>query len=109
PSYHVDRAVLDEHVHALAAAAGVETLRPARVVDVDLKPGAASTLTVETAAGTGTISARWIVDATGRAAWLGRKLGHFVPMPEHPIRSVWARYRNLRDFDGDWMAARDAS
>ena len=109
PSYHVDRAVLDEHVHAKAAREGVEILRPARVIDVDLHVGSVSKLTVETASGPETIAARWIVDATGRAAWMARRLGHFKPMPEHPTRSVWARYRNLRDFDGDWLAACDAS
>ena len=55
PSYHVDRAVLDEHVHALAAAAGVEVLRPARVTDVELKDGGSSSLPVESAAGKETI------------------------------------------------------
>ena len=109
PSYHVDRAVLDEHVCGLAAKQGVEVLRPARVVDVELAPGARSRLSIETASGTDAIEARWVVDATGRAAWLARRLGHFAPMPEHPIRSIWARYRNLRDFDGDWLAARDPS
>jgi flavin-dependent dehydrogenase len=109
PSYHIDRAVLDEHVHSLAAKGGVEILRPARVVDVVLHTGAPSRLTVEASGQSLTISARWIVDATGRAAWMARRLGHFKPMPEHPTRSVWARYRNLRDFDGDWLAARDRS
>ncbi len=109
PSYHVDRAVLDEHVHSLAATAGVDVLRPARVVDVELEPGGISTLTVEGSGGCETVTTRWIVDATGRNAWLGRRLGHHQPMPEHPIRSVWARFRNLKDFDGDWLASRDAS
>ena len=109
PSYHVDRAILDEHVHALAVQAGVEDLRPARVVDVTLNPGSSARLTVLRASDSETIGARFIVDATGRAAWMARRLGQVHPMPEHPIRSVWARYRNLRDFDGDWLSARDAS
>ncbi len=109
PSYHVDRAVLDEHVHALAVQAGVDDLRPARVVDVALRAGSSPRLTVEEDSGRASIGTRFIVDATGRAAWLARRLGHLHPMPEHPIRSVWARYRNLRDFDGDWLAARDTS
>ena len=109
PSYHVDRAVLDEHVHALAVSEGVHDLRPARVTDVTLNTGAVSRLTIDRASGPRSIGARWIVDATGRAAWMARRLGHFRPMPEHPTRSVWARYRNLRDFDGDWLAARDPS
>ncbi len=109
PSYHVDRAVLDEHVHALAVQAGVDDLRPSRVVDVELNRGASSRLTLEGASGRELIGARFIVDATGRTAWMARRLGHVHAMPEHPVRSVWARYRNLRDFDGDWLAARDAS
>jgi len=109
PSYHIDRAVLDEHVHELAARQGVHVLRPARVVDVELTPGSSSRLSVESTAGRQTVTARWIVDATGRGAWMARRLGHFQPMPEHPTRSVWARYRNLRDFDGDWLAERDRS
>jgi flavin-dependent dehydrogenase len=109
PSYHVDRAVLDEHVHSLAAAQGVDVMRPARVVDLALSPGALSRLTIESEAGRRTIAARWVVDATGRMAWLARKLGHFKPMPEHPTHAVWARYRNLRDLDGDWLSARDMS
>lgn len=109
PSYHIDRAVLDEHVHGLAADAGVEVLRPARVVDLDLRLGASSRLDIETPQGRRSITARWVVDASGRATWLARRLDHFRPMPEHPIRSVWARYRNLRDIDGDWLATCDAS
>jgi flavin-dependent dehydrogenase len=109
PSYHVDRAVLDEHVHALAVKEGVEVLRPARVVEFEHKPGSASRLSLETDSGRQAIDARWVVDATGRNAWLARRFGHFHPMPEHPIHSIWARYRNVRDFDGDWLAARDPS
>jgi hypothetical protein len=78
-------------------------------LDVELNPGTSSRLTIEGASGRESIGARFVVDATGRAAWMGRRLGHVHPMPEHPIRSVWARYRNLRDFDGDWLARRDAS
>jgi flavin-dependent dehydrogenase len=109
PSYHIDRSVLDEHVHALALAAGVDELRPARVVDVELNRGGTSQLAVETASGRESVSARFVVDATGRAAWMGRRLGHIRPIPEHPIHAIWARYRNVRDFDGDWLSARDAS
>jgi flavin-dependent dehydrogenase len=109
PSYHVDRAVLDEHVHALAVQEGVCDFRPAKVVDVVFEPGAASQLTIEGASGRLTLETRWIVDATGRAAWMARRLGKLQPIGEHPTRSVWARYRNLRDFDGDWLGARDAS
>src|SRR5213076_2314923 len=38
----------------------------------------------------------WIVDATGRAAMLARKLGHFRQNDEHPINAVWARFSARR-------------
>ena len=37
-----------------------------------------------------TVHTRWVIDATGRATMLARKLGHFRPNAEHPINAVWA-------------------
>jgi len=37
-----------------------------------------------------TVHARWVIDATGRATMLARKLGHFRPNAEHPINAIWA-------------------
>jgi len=109
PSYHVDRALLDEHVQGLAVAEGAELLRPARVIDTELREGGISTVEVETAdCKRQLLTARWIVDGTGRAAWLARRLGLIETMPEHPTRSVWARYRNVRDIDGPWMTGRSS-
>ena len=106
PSYHVDRSVLDEHVLDLAVAAGARLLRPARVMEAELREGDRSTLRVESPAGPLELTARWIIDATGRRAWLARKLGHLVPMPEHPTRAVWARYRGVKDLDASWLPGR---
>lgn len=124
PSYHIDRARLDEHVLALAVQAGATLMRPARVAGADLVEGGRSTLTIETAGGAGggtgggispegaaparrEVTARWIVDATGRVTWLARRLNLLSPVPEHPTRSVWARYRGVRDFDGAWLPGRN--
>jgi hypothetical protein len=50
-----------------------------------------------------TISARWIVDATGRTAMLARKLGHFRPNIERPINAVWARFSGVKEWDSyEW-------
>jgi len=103
PSWHIDRGILDEAVLARAVEAGVEVRRPARVARVELREGGESTVEVEDERGTGTVRARWIVDATGRRTLLARQLGLREPMPEHPIHSIWRRYRNTRDFDGDWI------
>jgi flavin-dependent dehydrogenase len=103
PSWHIDRGILDEAVLGRAREAGVEVWRPARVTRVDLREGAESTVEVEDERGTHIVQARWLVDATGRRALLARQLGLWEPMPEHPIHSIWRRYKNTRDFDGDWM------
>jgi flavin-dependent dehydrogenase len=103
-SHHIDRAVLDEHVAAAAVKAGAVVMRPARMVEADLVEGGRSTLQVEDANGRTSVSARWVVDATGRKAWLARRMGLISAMPEHPTRAVWARYRGVRDFDSGWLA-----
>jgi len=93
PGFQVDRAKLDEHVLRLAVEAGCELWRPAKVtrVDVDAK-------VVEV--GDRTLKAKWIVDASGRVAMLARQLGHFRSNTEHPINSLWARFRGVKDWDG---------
>jgi flavin-dependent dehydrogenase len=108
PSFHIDRACLDEHVHKLAVEEGAELRRPAKVVDVRLEEGGDSVLTIQTPAGTEQVSARWVVDATGRTAWLARRLGLLATAPEHPTSSVWARYTGTKDFDGLWMGREQA-
>src|SRR5256885_11119755 len=46
---------------------------------------------------------RWLIDASGRATLLARKLGHFRPNTEHPINAVWARFTGVKDWDSyDW-------
>lgn len=102
-SYHIDRAVLDQHVLNRAVEAGAELIRPAKVLNADLKDGAPATLQIEDSSGLHEVRARWVVDATGRATWLARKMGVLSPIPEHPIHSVWARYRGVSDFDGNWL------
>ncbi|HKY31564.1 MAG TPA: NAD(P)/FAD-dependent oxidoreductase [Candidatus Polarisedimenticolia bacterium] len=107
PSFHIDRALLDEHVQSLAVASGAELLRPARVTEASLSEGGRSILQVETGAGRRELSARWIVDATGRRAWLARRMGLHEPIAEHPTSSVWARYTGTADFDGPWLPGRE--
>src|SRR5205823_6793767 len=45
----------------------------------------------------------WIVDASGRAAMIARKLGHYRPNTEHPINAVWARFTGTKQWDSyEW-------
>ena len=104
PSYQVDREVLDQHLLDQAVAAGAELCRPAKLVS--LETGATSELVVESDGGKRTLTARWVVEASGRAAVLARKFGLLNPLPEHPTNSVWARFRGVKDLDGFELASR---
>ncbi|HVS03296.1 MAG TPA: tryptophan 7-halogenase [Thermoanaerobaculia bacterium] len=99
PSFQLDRSVLDERVLAQAAAEGIEVLRPAKVTAVELSP-AGSRLEVQTADGARQLSARWVIDASGRQTFLGRRLGLVEKVEEHPTAAAWARWRGVADLDG---------
>jgi len=105
PSYQVDRQVLDQHILDLAVDAGATLVRPAKVGAVETSADR-QTLAVEADGETRTLTARWIVDASGRAALLARKNNLLAPLPEHPTNSVWARFRGVGDLDGASLRGR---
>lgn len=99
-AYQVDRSTLDAEVLRRACALGAELWRPATVQDAELSAGNLQKLTVRRGDTTEVVHARWIVDASGPAAWLARQKGWWRPNEEHPTTSVWARWRNVKDWDG---------
>ena len=126
PAFQLRRDVLDEHLLGTAVAEGAELRRPAAVREVELGDFR-HTVTLERvgsrvgspvgsrvgesigegAAGGGsatTVSCRWLLDATGRATFLGRRLGLIEKNDEHPIAAVWARWTGVRHLDD--LAAR---
>ncbi|HVT03835.1 MAG TPA: NAD(P)/FAD-dependent oxidoreductase [Thermoanaerobaculia bacterium] len=98
PSFQLRRDALDEHILATAVAEGAELARPARVKDVTLGEFDHSVV-IETATETRTVRCRWIIDATGRVNFLGRKLGIIDRVEDHPTAAIWARWKNLRHID----------
>ena len=100
PSYQVDREVLDEHVLTLASEAGAHLIRPAKLTSFELSDTGFSRLTIRDNSGERQLFARWVIDASGRAALLARSMGVWRPLPEHPINAIWARFRNVKDWDG---------
>ncbi|MEO8036672.1 MAG: NAD(P)/FAD-dependent oxidoreductase, partial [Acidobacteriota bacterium] len=121
PSFQLRRDVLDEYLLATALREGAEVLRPARAVDVRLgefdsqvtlalgRSGAPASGDDSTAARqadveTREISCRWLLDATGRINFLGRKLGLIERNDEHPVAAIWCRWKNIRNIDD--LAAR---
>jgi flavin-dependent dehydrogenase len=113
PGFQVDRAKLDSHMLNLAVQAGCDLWRPAKVTNCELNGASGQTINAIVDLPSGAMAsadsreravrARWIVDATGRAAMLARKLGHFRPNTEHPINAVWARFTDVKEWDSyEW-------
>jgi flavin-dependent dehydrogenase len=100
PSFQLDRARLDQHLLDQAVAAGAQLLRPARVTGV--REGWPETLvTVTDAAGAErTVSCRWLIDASGRFAYLGRTLNLLRNNHDHQTAAAWARWHGVADLDG---------
>ena len=97
--FQVDRATLDTHLLEQAVGAGCELIRPAKVTSLKLHDGGEQIVTLDFQQQPRTIRARWIVDASGRAAMIARKLGHFRPNLDHPINAVWARFTGTIEWD----------
>lgn len=106
PAWQVDRSTLDEEVLRRAGVAGARILRPAKVLGVKLGDGGRQTVTVEHAAGRSEFSARWVVDGSGFACLLARQEGWFQRNEAHPTTACWARWRGVKDWDGQELAER---
>ena len=103
PGFQVDRAKLDSHMLELAVLGGCELWRPAKVTNFELNNGNGQRVSAAIDGSEHNVRARWIVDATGRATMLARKLGHFRPNAEHPINAVWARFTDVKEWDSyEW-------
>jgi flavin-dependent dehydrogenase len=102
PTFQVDRSTLDQHMLEQAVAAGCELQRPAKVTGLELEADS-SHVSCEINGSQTRVSARWLVDASGRASMIARKLGHFSQNTEHPINAVWARFTGVKDWDSyEW-------
>ncbi len=104
PAWQVDRSVLDEEVLRNAVAAGATLLRPAKALRIGLRAGGLQTVVIEDAAGPRTLTARWVVDASGFTALLARQEGWFRRNEAHPTTAVWARWTGVKDWDGAELA-----
>lgn len=98
PAFQLRRDALDEHLLATAAKEGAELWRPAKVRDVVIGEFD-QRITVEIDGDVKDVQCRWLIDATGRVNFLGRKLGLIERNEEHPTAAVWCRWKNVRHID----------
>ena len=106
PSYQLDRSRLDEKVLELAAQAGAEIARPAKLEDVELD-ASESRVVYQDSQGSHEVRARWFVDASGRSAFLARRLGFLERDDRHPVNALWARWKGVLDLDGPELNGTD--
>ncbi|MBL9132608.1 MAG: NAD(P)/FAD-dependent oxidoreductase [Verrucomicrobiaceae bacterium] len=102
PTYQLDRELLDEHLLAEARGYGCELMRPATVKTITLsEDDSPHVLEISPQEGPmRTVTTRWIIDASGKAAVLAKKLGILRSYgEEHPTSSIWCRYTGVNDLD----------
>ena len=104
--FQVDRATLDEHLLALAVAEGCELWRPAKIAALELGGAGRNVLRVRVGEETREVRTKWVVDASGRAAVIARKLALLRPMVELPTNALWARFTGVKDWDGPELRAK---
>ena len=107
PTYQLDRSELDEHLLELARDSGCEVMRPATVRDLELDGEGENRAVVRTADGEEVrVRARWVIDASGKAAVVARQRKTWRRLESHPTNSVWARFRNVGDLDSAELGER---
>jgi flavin-dependent dehydrogenase len=106
PSFQLDRGRLENFLLRTNAELGVDVLHGCRVQQVILAGESAEsdshTITLTTPEGPRTVTARWIVDASGRAGTIKRKLG-LVRSSTHGANASWWRVKSRVKID-DWSA-----
>jgi len=98
-AYLIDRAGLDEEILRRAVKLGAELWRPAQVTGVQLNPGGLQVVTVKRGDQSIELRPRWLVDASGVAAYLARQNGWWRQNQEHPTAAVWSRWKGVGDFE----------
>ncbi len=101
-SWQLDRGRFESDLRAMMADRGITLIEGAVVRDVTLGAGASPhTVTYERDGARATISGRWLVDATGRAGLMRRRLGS-KRSNDHPGFAGWFRVEGRMDVNS-WV------
>ena len=98
PSWQIDRGRFENFLGKQARALGVQFCDGAVVGTIDLDPKVAHTVAFGQGGVTHTLAARWVIDASGRAGLLKRKLDLAEPNA-HDVNAVWWRVDGFVDPD----------
>jgi flavin-dependent dehydrogenase len=107
-NYQLDRGLYENTLAKRARALGVDVLQGCRVQEVTIAPDA-HTVAFTQFDEPATTQARWVVDASGRAGLLKRKLG-LAKQIDHTINASWFRLDGGLDLeqwgahDAEWMS-----
>jgi flavin-dependent dehydrogenase len=88
-NFHLDRGAIENHLVDLCDDRGIEFRDETRVVDVDLGPDR-HTVTIDRHGQGSELTTRWVMDATGREAFMRRRLGVNIDLPID-ANSSWFR------------------
>jgi flavin-dependent dehydrogenase len=105
-TFQVDRGLFENKLAARARECGVDVTGGARVQEIEL--GDRHTIAFDLFGERSTTTARWVVDAAGRASLIKRKLGLAADSGHH-INSAWFRLAGGLDLeqwgasDSEWM------
>ena len=101
PTYQIDRGIFENFLGVRAREAGVEFIDGVSVRDVDIgADDGVHTVRYEREGSSFELGARWLVDASGRAGILKRKLGLALEN-DHDVNSAWFRIGARIDVN-DW-------
>jgi len=101
PTFQLNRITLDTHLLENAAMLGCDVVRPANIKNIELDGIGKNTVCYKTAdSEMHQVSAGWVIDASGKAAILARKLDILKSNTDaHPVSSMWTRFINVCDLD----------
>jgi len=110
PSYQIDRGIFENYLGGHAKASGVRFIDGARIVGFVMSggpgasPGAAAPdlheVTFEREGVEHVVTGRWLIDASGRAGLIKRKLD-LAEANEHDANAIWFRIDGRIDLD-EW-------
>ncbi len=101
PSYQLDRGRFENFLADRCLSQGIDFVDEAEIQDVEVRKGRAGHRVAYQHEGSPrSVDSRWLVDASGRRAFLKRELNLAMPSP-HRANSAWFRFKKHIKVD-DW-------